>query len=100
MPPNKRKLAKDNSRKQSSSKASNIVQGFTKGQSSLVSASRPIRRRQVEEGVQDDDEVIHPGRFPFKELLPGWQDLDPNTKNPALDKKSQVHTMSLMAEAK
>jgi hypothetical protein len=87
MPLNKSKLAKGNSRKQSSSKASNTVQGSTKGQYFLVSTSKPTRRLQVEEGVHDDDEEIHPGRFPFKELIPGWQDLDPNTKNPALDKK-------------
>jgi hypothetical protein len=40
----------------------------------------------IMEGQHDHDDLIYPDRFPFAELIPGWNNFDPNTKNPALNK--------------
>jgi hypothetical protein len=57
-------------------------------------ASRPTKVRRHIEPIHADDNPIYPANFPWKELIPGWDDFDCNTKNPALDKnfKKGHHT--------
>jgi hypothetical protein len=57
-------------------------------------ASRPTKVRRHIEPIHADDDPIYLANFPWKELIPGWDDFDCNTKNPALDKnfKKGHHT--------
>ncbi|KAH7079943.1 hypothetical protein BKA63DRAFT_590183 [Paraphoma chrysanthemicola] len=78
MPPTKSKSNIGRSRNQSLSQTNERPAAGTKGTTLIIP--------EAEKRRHDDDEEIHPGNFPWKELVPGWQDMDVNTKNPAIGK--------------
>ncbi|KAF2820693.1 hypothetical protein CC86DRAFT_459646 [Ophiobolus disseminans] len=57
------------------------------GKSNQPVEVKPTRHLRVTEREHDDTEPIDPNRFPWAELIPNWSELDPNTKNPSMDKK-------------
>jgi hypothetical protein len=67
----------------------NKSQGLQGGKPDQFSTKRTAKLPNIlvsNEGQHADDEPIYPSRFPFAELIPGWDNFDPNTKNPALNK--------------
>ncbi|KAH7086250.1 hypothetical protein FB567DRAFT_549760 [Paraphoma chrysanthemicola] len=82
MPLKKSKSSKSSSRGQPTGRLSKYPAGPIQGLSS-TSAAKTLKRLTVDEGKHDDDEMISPARFPFKQLIPNWVNLDVHTKNAA-----------------
>jgi hypothetical protein len=55
-------------------------------QSLMKRTTKPANILIANEGQHADDEPIYPAKFPFAELIPGWDNFDVNTMNPALNK--------------
>lgn len=66
------------------------LKGLLGSDTSSNQSPRPLlghpRYNLVEEDVHDDNDLIFPEDFPWNDLIPGCANLDPNTKNPRLDK--------------
>jgi hypothetical protein len=56
---------------------------MVKNQSNV--ASKTKQKFTAHERIHAEDELIFLYNFPFDELIPNWQNFDPNTKNPAID---------------
>jgi hypothetical protein len=64
--------------------------------SSAGPSMKPIKILVAKEDQHADDELIYPHKFPFVELIPGWDKFDANTKNPVLNKSLSEATTSLV----
>jgi hypothetical protein len=58
--------------------------GPAKKQTKNVQGTSPSRALCHEEN-HADEETIYSQKFPFRELIPNWDIMDPNTKNPAFE---------------
>jgi hypothetical protein len=74
-------------------KKNTAVSKAAKQQQSVVQPQATIIPRHIEPEHADDD-PIYSTNFLWKELIPGWENFDPNTKNPATNNtfRSGHHT--------